>query len=133
MAKLQKYTEEQIAAMKVLGINAEQVPAGVSGITKSQPTETKDKLLVRAVEFIKANQKLTGYKGAHSVYSGFNQLLAEEFDLEKSELFERLDALVAKHKLESMPSKGGYTYYLPGERPERKPRTAADIAKKLGI
>jgi|WetSurMetagenome_2_1015567.scaffolds.fasta_scaffold358229_2 hypothetical protein len=138
------FTQEQLAqlstvqrkAILAIGQTIEVPdPTDATAVVKGKAKAGKsaDALLNRAIEIIQANKRVSGYKGCHSVFSGFNDLLVDEFKLSKPELFERLDALVASGKLATMPAKGGYMYYLPGEKPERKPRTADDIRAKLGL
>jgi hypothetical protein len=133
-------SQEQYNALSPKGRKA--LVASGEPITIEAPTEAAtmanpksgDKLLSRVLEFISAVQKIeTKSKGVHSVYSGLNTLLSEEFKLDKPALFERLDALVAAGKLQSHFARGGVMYYIPGQMPAKKPQDAASIRSKYGL
>lgn len=57
-------------------------------------------------------------KGINVVYSGFNNMLRERFNLNKDQARNAVDKMLAEGKLQGHPTKGGYMIYLPGTMPE---------------
>ncbi len=84
-------------------------------------------------EFIKkaiVSLRKEGYKGIHSVYSGFNNAFKKYFDGENP--VEITNKLAKEGKIALRPVKGGVMLYLPDEAPET--RDAGDDAlKKMGL
>lgn len=77
---------------------------------------------------IKALRK-DGYKGIHSVYSGFNSAFREHFQGDPVPI----TTAMAKHgELVTIPVRGGVMLYLPEDRPESKGNGPAALAKILG-
>jgi hypothetical protein len=84
-------------------------------------------------EFVKKaimNLRKEGYKGIHSVYSGFNEAFKKYFDGENP--VEVTNQLAQEGKIVIRPVKGGVMLYLPGEAPVTK-STADEALKKMGI
>ena len=84
-------------------------------------------------EFIKkaiVSLRKEGYKGIHSVYSGFNNAFKKYFDGENP--VEVTNKLAKEGKIVVRPVRGGVMLYLPEDAPAS--RDAADEAlKKMGI
>ncbi len=84
-------------------------------------------------EFIKkaiVSLRKDGYKGIHSVYSGFNNAFKKYFNGENP--VEVTNKLAQEGKIVVRPVKGGVMLYLPDEAPET--RDAGDDAlKKMGL
>ncbi|MEW6686962.1 MAG: hypothetical protein AB1393_12290 [Candidatus Edwardsbacteria bacterium] len=84
-------------------------------------------------EFVKkaiVSLRKEGYKGIHSVYSGFNEAFRKYFEGENP--VEVINRLVQEGKIVLRPVKGGVMLYLPGEAPV--PTSSADEAlKKMGL
>ena len=84
-------------------------------------------------EFVKkaiVSLRKEGYKGIHSVYSGFNSAFKKYFDGENP--VEVTNKLAQEGKIIVRPVKGGVMLYLPEEAPAL--RTLADEAlKKMGL
>lgn len=84
-------------------------------------------------EFIKkaiVSLRKEGYKGIHSVYSGFNNAFKKYFDNENP--VEVTNKLAQEGKIVLRPVKGGVMLYLPDEAPAT--RDAGDEAlKKMGL
>jgi hypothetical protein len=70
-----------------------------------------------------------GYKGIHSVYSGFNEAFKKYFDGENP--VETTNKLAQEGKIVIRPVKGGVMLYLPEEAPGAS--TADDTLKKMGL
>lgn len=71
-----------------------------------------------------------GYKGIHSVYSGFNEAFKKYFEGENP--VEVTNKLAHEGKIAIRPVKGGVMLYLPEEAPATK-STAVDALRKMGI
>jgi hypothetical protein len=70
-----------------------------------------------------------GYKGIHSVYSGFNEAFKKYFDGDNP--VETTNRLAQEGKIVIRPVKGGVMLYLPEEAPGAS--TADDTLKKMGL
>ncbi len=71
-----------------------------------------------------------GYKGIHSVYSGFNEAFKKYFPGENP--VEVTNGLAQSGKIVIRPVKGGVMFYLPEDAPS--PKSSADEAlKKMGL
>jgi len=70
-----------------------------------------------------------GYKGIHSVYSGFNEAFKKYFEGENP--VETTNRLAQEGKIVIRPVKGGVMLYLPEEAPGAS--TADDTLKKMGL
>jgi hypothetical protein len=71
-----------------------------------------------------------GYKGIHTVYSGFNDAFKKYFDGENP--IEATNRLTQEGKIVIRPVKGGVMLYLPEDAPSAK-NTANEALKKMGI
>lgn len=71
-----------------------------------------------------------GYKGIHTVYSGFNDAFKKYFEGENP--VEVTNRLAAEGKIVIRPVKGGVMLYLPEEAPASS-RSADDTLKKMGL
>jgi hypothetical protein len=84
-------------------------------------------------EFVKkaiVSLRQEGYKGIHSVYSGFNEAFKKYFDGENP--VEVTNRLAKEGKIVIRPVKGGVMLYLPEDAPQT--RSAGDEAlKKMGL
>ncbi|MEW6054031.1 MAG: hypothetical protein AB1552_09635 [Nitrospirota bacterium] len=84
-------------------------------------------------EFVKKaimSLRKEGYKGIHTVYSGFNNAFKKYFEGESP--VEVTNRLAQEGKIVVRPVKGGVMLYLPEEAPATK--DAADEAlKKMGL
>ena len=68
-------------------------------------------------EFVKkaiVSLRKEGYKGIHSVYSGFNGAFRDYYG-EKADPVQTTRDLARQGKIETIPSKGGAMLYLPGD------------------
>jgi len=84
-------------------------------------------------EFVKkaiVSLRKEGYKGIHSVYSGFNEAFKKYFDGENP--VEVTNKLALEGKIVIRPVKGGVMLYLPEEAPATK-SSADEALKKMGI
>jgi len=84
-------------------------------------------------EFVKkaiVSLRKEGYKGIHSVYSGFNNAFKKYFDGENP--VEVTNNLAREGKVVVRPVKGGVMLYLPEEAPLTKD-TASEALKKMGL
>lgn len=84
-------------------------------------------------EFVKkaiVSLRKEGYKGIHSVYSGFNNAFKKYFDGENPVAI--TNKLAQEGKIVIRPVKGGVMLYLPEEAPVSKD-TADEALKKMGI
>ena len=85
-----------------------------------------DELLALIYAVIESEEKLNakkGWKGAHVVFSGLNQVIRSEFKADPREV---IDGYVAEGKLESKLAKKGIRVFRPGEAP--KPRESVNRA-----
>jgi hypothetical protein len=71
-----------------------------------------------------------GYKGIHSVYSGFNNAFRKYFDDENP--VEITNRLAKEGKIVVRPVKGGVMLYLPEEIPSTR-NTADEALRKMGL
>jgi hypothetical protein len=84
-------------------------------------------------EFVKkaiVSLRKEGYKGIHSVYSGFNNAFKKYFDGENP--VEVTNNLAREGKIVVRPVKGGVMLYLSEEAPLTKD-TAGEALKKMGL
>jgi hypothetical protein len=84
-------------------------------------------------EFVKkaiVSLRKEGYKGIHSVYSGFNNAFKKYFEGENP--VEVTNGLAREGKIVVRPVKGGVMLYLPEDAPLTKD-TAAEALKKMGL
>ena len=84
-------------------------------------------------EFVKkaiVSLRKEGYKGIHSVYSGFNEACKKYFAGENP--VEVTNKLASEGKIVIRPVKGGVMLYLPEEAPATK-SSADEALKKMGI
>jgi hypothetical protein len=84
-------------------------------------------------EFVKkaiVSLRKEGYKGIHTVYSGFNDAFKKYFDGENP--VEATNRLTQEGKIVMRPVKGGVMLYLPEDAPATK-NTANDALRKMGI
>ena len=83
-------------------------------------------------EFIKkaiVSLRKNGYKGIHTVYSGFNEAFKKYFDGENP--IEVTNSLAKEGKIAIRPVKGGVMLYLPEEAPGAS--NADETLKKMGL
>ncbi len=84
-------------------------------------------------EFIKkaiVTLRKDGYKGIHTVYSGFNNAFKKYFD--NADPIAATNALAKEDKIIIRPVKGGVMLYLPEEAPATKD-VGDDALKKMGL
>ena len=84
-------------------------------------------------EFVKkaiVSLRKEGYKGIHSVYSGFNEACKKYFAGENP--VEVTNKLASEGEIVIRPVKGGVMLYLPEEAPASK-SSADEALKKMGI
>jgi len=84
-------------------------------------------------EFVKkaiVSLRKEGYKGIHTVYSGFNTAFKKYFDNEDP--IKVTNQLAAEGKIVIRPVKGGVMLYLPEEAPQMK-NAGEDALKKMGL
>lgn len=84
-------------------------------------------------EFIKkaiVSLRKEGYKGIHTVYSGFNSAFKKYFDNENP--IDVTNKLAQEGKIVLRPVKGGVMLYLPEDAPTVKD-AGDDALKKMGI
>ena len=84
-------------------------------------------------EFIKkavVSLRKEGYKGIHSVYSGFNEAFKKYFEGENP--VEVTNKLSGEGKITIRPVRGGVMLYLPEEAPASK-SSADEALHKMGI
>ena len=84
-------------------------------------------------EFIKkaiVDLRQKGYKGIHTVYSGFNTAFKKYFDGENP--VDATNKLAKEGKIVIRPVKGGVMLYLPEEAPIVK-NLGDDALKKMGL
>jgi hypothetical protein len=84
-------------------------------------------------EFIKkaiVTLRKDGYKGIHTVYSGFNEAFKKYFD--GDDPVQATNKLAGENKIVIRPVKGGVMLYLPEDTPQ-KGQTAEDALKKMGL
>jgi len=84
-------------------------------------------------EFVKkaiVSLRKEGYKGIHSVYSGFNNAFKKYFDGENP--VEVTNKLAGEGKIVIRPVKGGVMLYLPEESPGTRD-SADETLRKMGL
>jgi len=83
-------------------------------------------------EFVKkaiVSLRKPGYKGIHTVFSGFNEAFKRYFEGENP--VEVTQKLAEEEKIVLRPVKGGVMIYLPEEAPTRT--SGDDALKKMGL
>ncbi len=83
-------------------------------------------------EFVKraiVSLRKEGFKGIHSVYSGFNEAFKKYFDAENP--VEATNKLAQEGKIVIRPVKGGVMLYLPEDAPGGG--SAEQVLKKMGL
>lgn len=83
-------------------------------------------------EFVKkaiVSLRKEGYKGIHSIYSGFNDAFKKYFEGENP--VEATTKLASEGKIVIRPVKGGVMLYLPEEAPGGS--SADEALKKMGL
>jgi nitrogenase molybdenum-iron protein alpha/beta subunit len=70
-----------------------------------------------------------GYKGIHSVYSGFNEAFKAYFSEDPVAATTKMSK---EGKIQLMPVKGGVMIYLPGEAPVKLNR-GEEALRKMGL
>jgi len=84
-------------------------------------------------EFVKkaiVSLRKDGYKGIHTVYSGFNDAFKKYFEGEDP--IKTTTQLAADGKIVIRPVKGGVMLYLPEEAPASRAR-GEDALEKMGL
>lgn len=84
-------------------------------------------------EFVKkaiVSLRKEGYKGIHTVYSGFNEAFKKYFEGEDP--IKVTNQLASQGKIVIRPVKGGVMLYLPEEAPAGKGQ-ADEALKKMGL
>jgi len=84
-------------------------------------------------EFVKkaiVSLRKEGYKGIHTVYSGFNEAFKKYFSGENP--VEVTNALAQEGRIVIRPVKGGVMLYLPEDAPSGK-SSADEALKKMGL
>ncbi len=84
-------------------------------------------------EFVKkaiVDLRKEGYKGIHTVYSGFNNAFKKYYD--GANPVEATTKLAEDGKIIIRPVKGGVMLYLPDDAPEAK-NIGDDALKKMGL
>lgn len=84
-------------------------------------------------EFVKKailDLRIEGYRGIHSVYSGFNEAFKKYFDGENPVEF--TNKLAKEGKIVIRPAKGGVMLYLPDDAPAQVSRGDTAL-KKMGL
>ncbi len=84
-------------------------------------------------EFVKkaiVSLRKAGYKGIHSVFSGFNNAFKKYFDGENP--VEVTNRLAQEGKIVIRPVKGGVMIYLPEDAPMSRD-SADETLKKMGL
>jgi hypothetical protein len=71
-----------------------------------------------------------GYKGIHTVYSGFNEAFKEYF--KGDDPIKTTNQLASEGKINIRPVKGGVMLYLPEDSPSQG-QTAKDTLNKMGL
>jgi hypothetical protein len=85
-------------------------------------------------EFVKraiVSLRKEGYKGIHTVYSGFNEAFKKYYDGEDP--VKVTNQLASEGKIIIRPVKGGVMLYLPEEAPSSAGRSADEALKKMGL
>lgn len=84
-------------------------------------------------EFIKqaiVKLRKEGYKGIHTVYSGFNEAFKKYYPGENP--IETTTKVASEGKIVIRPVRGGVMLYLPEDAPAQG-RTAEEALKKMGV
>ncbi|GAB4390385.1 MAG: hypothetical protein Kow0025_22030 [Thermodesulfovibrionales bacterium] len=72
-----------------------------------------------------------GYKGIHTVYSGFNEAFKKYYDGEDP--VKATNRLASEGKIVIRPVRGGVMLYLPEEVSAPAGRGADEVLKKMGL
>ena len=85
-------------------------------------------------EFVKkaiVSLKKEGFKGIHTVYSGFNDAFKKYYNGENA--IEVTNRLARDGKIVLKPVKGGVMLYLPENAPASAGKSAEETLKKMGL
>ncbi len=87
---------------------------------------TQDEFIKKAVVSLRKD----GYKGIHTVYSGFNNAFKKYFD--GADPITATNKMAGESKIVIRPVKGGVMLYLPEEAPASKD-LGDEALKKMGL
>jgi hypothetical protein len=87
---------------------------------------SKEEFIRKAVVSLRKD----GYKGIHTVYSGFNEAFKDYFD--GASPIDATNALAKEGKIVIRPVRGGVMLYLPEDAPAQT-QTAKDALNKMGL
>ncbi len=85
-------------------------------------------------EFVKkaiVSLRKEGFKGIHTVYSGFNDAFKKYYEGESP--IDATNRLAKDGKIVLRPVKGGMMLYLPDNAPAAAGRSAEEALKKMGL
>ena len=85
-------------------------------------------------EFVRkaiAGLRQEGYKGIHTVYSGFNVAFKKYYPGEDP--VKATNQLATEGKVVIRPVRGGVMLYLPEDAPASRSRSADEALKKMGV
>ena len=85
-------------------------------------------------EFVKkaiVSLRKEGFKGIHTVYSGFNDAFKKYYDGENP--IDTTNRLAKDGKIVLKPVKGGVMLYLPENAPADAGKSAEETLKKMGL
>lgn len=85
-------------------------------------------------EFVKkaiVSLRKEGFKGIHTVYSGFNDAFKKYYDGENP--IEATNGLAKNGKIVLRPVKGGMMLYLPENAPAAAGKSPEETLKKMGL
>ena len=88
---------------------------------------TQEEFVLRAIETLRKG----GYRGIHSVYSGFNEAFREHFG-NGADPVGTTTRMAKEGKIATMPVRGGVMLYKPEDAPESKSKGTEALAK-MGI
>ena len=80
--------------------------------------------------YLKAENK--GRKGIHSVLSGFNAALGQQFELGKEDVYAAVDLMTQRGDIQSHWCRMGKMLYLPGTMPERTNQSGNKLLELMG-
>ena len=92
----------------------------------SEEKLSKEEFIRKAVVSLRKD----GYKGIHTVYSGFNEAFKDYFD--SASPIDATNALAKEGKIVIRPVRGGVMLYLPEDAPAQT-QTAKDALNKMGL
>ena len=117
---------EQYSLLGIVGPLSPGIFGGVAMATKKNGKMSSKEFTLKAIVSLRTE----GYKGCHTVFSGFNSAYKEYFDADP---VKATIAMAANGDIFSHPTRGGAMIYLPADAPSNGAAAGKAALAKMGI